>query len=298
MRYAGIGWDATGYQVEVLDGAGERVAAPARFPSTRVAALVDHVHRHAPGGVAVVDSTNGSVDGQLMAAGLAVHRADPPLLGDRPLLGSVPAADLARAALRRPEALGRLERHRGTQTGREPELERWARQAGPAQEALAGDRRWIRHGPRDRPQVALTFDDGPQPPWTGRVLDVLERYGVPATFFCIGLHAATRRDEVDRIREQGHALGNHTWSHPFLPELTRDQQVEQDTRTGDALAGAGGDGRHAWFRPPYGSRSPDVVRWLAATPAAVVLWDVESADWSIPGADAIAERTRAQVRPG
>ncbi|HCU48558.1 MAG TPA: polysaccharide deacetylase, partial [Micromonosporaceae bacterium] len=163
---------------------------------------------------------------------------------------------------------------------------------------LIASGRCLSHGGRDRDAVAITFDDGPQPPYTGQVLDILARYGVRATFFCVGLNASACPDLVARIQAEGHILGNHTWSHPFLPELSRVQLVEQIDRTDEAIARSSGGAATKLFRPPYGSRTPDVVSWLADIGSTVVLWDVEPDDWSMPGADTIAQVVLEQTRPG
>ena len=147
--------------------------------------------------------------------------------------------------------------------------------------------------------IALTFDDGPNPPHTGRILDVLDRYGVPATFFCVGLHASAYTEEVARMSEAGHRLANHTWSHPFLPDLTVAELAAQLERTDEAIARVAGEQGPRLFRPPYGSRTPEIMSWLGETDAGrMVLWDVDANDWALPGADAIAGSVLARSRPG
>lgn len=95
----------------------------------------------------------------------------------------------------------------------------------------------------------------------------------------------------------GHAVGNHTWSHPFLPELSQGQLASQIAHTNEAIADASGV-TPSLFRPPYGSRTPTVVGWLAELVPRVVLWDVEVSDWAMPGVDAIVHGVLEQVRPG
>lgn len=298
MRYAGIGWGPDGYQVEIIDEEGRRRAPAVSFGPANIADLVAYVRASHDRIAAVVDSTNGIIDGRLMAAGVTVYRADPPLLPSRPGFGSVPAIDIARAAQRDPSAVRRLQRHRGTQTGREDELAACVASSAPALDALTSAGRCLSHGDRGTPRVALTFDDGPQPPYTGRILDVLRRYGVPATFFCVGQHAGAFPDELVRMREQGHQLGNHTFSHPFLQELSRGELAAQVLRAGEAVARAAGTEPPTVFRPPYGSRTPEVLGWLAELEVTTVLWDAEAADWAMPGADVIARRILDQARPG
>ncbi|GJF30437.1 hypothetical protein KNE206_31370 [Kitasatospora sp. NE20-6] len=298
MLYSGVSWGATGFEVDTVGPDGGRVLPRMRFAAGRADEMIAYLRGIRGPHAAVVESTNGILDGRMMAAGLEVFRADEDALPRRPAFGSVPAGDVAHAAARDPGALTRLVRTRGTQTGREPLLERWIASAADATAGMSAAGRCLDHGPRERREIALTFDDGPLPPYTGRILDVLERYGVPATFFCVGMNAGAYPEEVRRIRAQGHGLANHTWSHPFLPELTRPELVEQLTRTRDRIAEVSDGPAPTLFRPPYGARTPEVMRWLTEADARVVLWDVAPDDWAMPGADFIADTVLAQARPG
>ncbi|MFE0106903.1 polysaccharide deacetylase family protein [Streptomyces sp. NPDC059009] len=298
MLYAGISWHAGGYRLAVVGPDGRQALPPADYAAPRADELIARLHRFEEPVTVAVESTNGTLDGRLMAAGLRVHRADPWLLPGRPLFGSVPAQDVARAGLRAVDGLVPLAAHRGTQTGREDELAAQTASSADADRALAAAGRLFSHGPRGRREVALTFDDGPLPPYTGQILDILERYGVVATFFCVGINAGGFAEDLVRMREQGHAIGNHTWSHPFLPELSRPQLAEQIGRTAEAIAGASGGAEPRLFRPPYGSRTPQVLNWLRELETTTVLWDVAPDDWALRQADAIARDVLADVRPG
>jgi peptidoglycan/xylan/chitin deacetylase (PgdA/CDA1 family) len=298
MFWSGLAWSATGHELVVLGDDGRPAGPTRRFGLGESDQLIAYLRGLGEPTAAVVDSTNGVIDGRLMAAGLDVYRADPQVLPERPGFGSVAAHHLARAAWQDPASLTRLVRHRGTQTGREGELETGIAASAAVVDALARAGRCLSAGDRHRPEVALTFDDGPHWPYTGQVLDILERYGVPATFFCIGLNAAGHSEEVARIREQRHGLGNHTWSHPFLIELSRDELAEQVARTAEAIAQAGGGPPPRLFRPPYGSRNPEVAGWLAEMVSTIVLWDVAPDDWSMPGTDTIARIVLERARPG
>jgi peptidoglycan/xylan/chitin deacetylase (PgdA/CDA1 family) len=110
-------------------------------------------------------------------------------------------------------------------------------------------------GPRERRRVALTFDDGPAPPFTGQILDVLRDYRVPATFFVCGQNAERHPELVRRIHAEGHTLGNHTYSHPFLYIQSRQRIAEEIDRTQEVIGRLTGY-RPRLFRPPYG------VRWF------------------------------------
>ena len=132
----------------------------------------------------------------------------------------------------------------------------------------------IWRGPRERRAVSLTFDDGPDPEWTPRVLDVLAREGVRATFFLIGQRARRAPEQARRIADSGHDLGNHTWSHPSLwrcgPGHTEREIADGHVAIADA---AGAPPR--FFRPPWGKTNLamfGVVRELG-TPG--VFWTVQ-----------------------
>jgi peptidoglycan/xylan/chitin deacetylase (PgdA/CDA1 family) len=213
----------------------------------------------------------------------------------------VAAEALATAGVERLAALTPLVLQEGSLTGRSADHARASRESDPALADLTARGRCLEHGPRDEadPVVALTFDDGPNPPYTGQVLDVLERYGVPATFFCVGLHAGAHTDELARMVESGHGIGNHTWSHPFLPDLSVREFEVQLERTDEAVEAVTGPRRVRLFRPPYGSCSTEIVGWLAgADRPAVALWDVDTGDWAMPGAPAIARTVLERARPG
>jgi peptidoglycan/xylan/chitin deacetylase (PgdA/CDA1 family) len=148
--------------------------------------------------------------------------------------------------------------------------------------------------------VALTFDDGPWPQSTPRVLAVLRRLRVHATFFVIGYLARAYPELVARERRAGMAVGNHTYNHPEVPpfgELPR-RLVEDEIALGAASLERAGV-RPSLFRPPAGSTSPTVVRAAEAAGERVVLWSVDPGDWQA-GVTAREIRTRVlgAVRPG
>ncbi|MEU8515138.1 polysaccharide deacetylase family protein [Kitasatospora sp. NPDC048722] len=299
-RYAGIAWTGAGYEVEVVDGAGRRAAGPSRWGAADVTGLISLIRDLSADGerVAVVlDSTNGLLDGPMTAAGLEVYRADPWVLPPRPRFGSVPAARLAEQARSAPGTLARVTAEGGSLTGRAEEYHEVVRRSEPTRAALVAAGRWFEHGRRDVPRVALTFDDGPDPVHTRRVLEILDRYGVRATFFCVGHHAVALPDEVRRIAAAGHEVGNHSWSHPFLADLTVNQLREQLDRTAEAVARVTGTAPTR-FRPPYGALSPEVPSALEGHPATLTMFDVDSRDWTRPGPERIAATVLESAGPG
>ena len=303
MLVAGIAWSTNGFDVAFRDAAGETAPRPVHFDPGSLAELGDHLaelnERLQDELVCVVDSTNGMVDGRLLARGLRVHRADPWHLPKRPALGSVEADALAEAGVSRD--LPRLVLTAGSLTGRSADHARHSEaSAGTLAELTAAGRCLVR-GAEDAvdPVVALTFDDGPNPPWTWRILDTLATYDVPATFFCIGLHASGHPELLARMTEAGHRVANHTWSHPFLPDLSLGELDAQLDRTDEVIERVTGLRRPRLFRPPYGSGTPEIFSALGRyDDAMVVMWDVDTNDWAMPGSHAITASVLERATPG
>jgi peptidoglycan/xylan/chitin deacetylase (PgdA/CDA1 family) len=140
------------------------------------------------------------------------------------------------------------------------------------------------------PLVALTFDDGPSPQRTPYVLEVLKEKGVTATFFLQGSHAEDHPDLVRRIRDDGHVIGNHSYSHAYFPELTPDQAREEITETNRILEEILGT-PPALFRYPHGESSPaadEVLRELRLSDDVLWHWDSSlPGDFECPGAASV-----------
>ncbi|MBU9714839.1 polysaccharide deacetylase family protein [Bacillus tamaricis] len=147
-------------------------------------------------------------------------------------------------------------------------------------------------------RVALTFDDGPDPRFTEQVLDVLNEYDVPATFFVMGARADAYPAIVTRIQEEGHIIGNHTYWHPNLVEEGEISTLEREvTQTEDKLADIIGY-RTKLFRAPYGFLYNELVEKLAEMEYTVVGWSVDSLDWREGPPEEIAYNVLSNVQPG
>lgn len=129
-----------------------------------------------------------------------------------------------------------------------------------------------------KPSLYLTFDDGPHPEFTPIVLDLLKAHGATATFFLIGNRVADHPDVVRRIVEEGHALGNHSWSHPLMGRLPLSGQLEEIARTDAALAAFDGRDTHP-FRPPCGALPANLLLHFAAAGRTVAFWSYDSHDY-------------------
>jgi peptidoglycan-N-acetylglucosamine deacetylase len=157
-------------------------------------------------------------------------------------------------------------------------------------------------GEADPPRsVALTFDDGPSPTYTPRVLAVLRRFGVPATFFMVGSMVDAHPEEARAVVDAGMAVGNHTYGHPSSPSFAdqREGRVREEIeRAGSVLAGIADDVEVGLFRPPGGSWDQDVVRVAEEEGLRTVLWSVDSLDWQRPNPELLVRRVMRDVRPG
>jgi len=143
-------------------------------------------------------------------------------------------------------------------------------------------------------ELALTFDDGPNPAWTPRLLDILASHRVKATFFLIGRYAEAEPALVHSLVNSGHGMGNHSWSHPDLSLTAAHRVLEELTRTKDMLEQIAGTSVHL-FRPPFGARRPYVLRAARELGMTPVMWNAMTSDWSERSGDRIAQRLIAKI---
>jgi peptidoglycan/xylan/chitin deacetylase (PgdA/CDA1 family) len=145
--------------------------------------------------------------------------------------------------------------------------------------------------------VALTFDDGPNPEATPRILDALAARRVKATFFILGRHADRWPELVRRALDEGHAIGNHGWHHRKL-HVRGPGYIRRDLTMGTESIGRAGGGNPRLFRAPHGFRNPWVSPIGASLGQRTVGWSLGVWDSARPGVDAIARRTVDGARPG
>ena len=155
--------------------------------------------------------------------------------------------------------------------------------------------RGFHRGPRGRREIALTFDDGPSE-CTPAVLDVLQHYGLRATFFVCGKNVEQFPALLRQVAAAGHEIGNHTYSHPGLLLRSASRIRLELERTQDAIEEVAGV-RPRLFRPPYGVRAPSLRGIQDGLGLTTVMWTVIGNDWKL-GRAAIAERVLRRVREG
>jgi peptidoglycan/xylan/chitin deacetylase (PgdA/CDA1 family) len=145
--------------------------------------------------------------------------------------------------------------------------------------------------------VILTFDDGPSPQYTPKVLAILRQYGVKATFFEVGQNVARYPAMTRRVHAAGHSVQNHTWSHTDLRRMSWTKFRSEVLTTDRAIRAQTGITPHC-LRPPYGGANALTYRRAASLGKKVRLWTVDPADWSRPGTSTIVRRVLSKVRNG
>ncbi|MDX2974160.1 polysaccharide deacetylase family protein [Kribbella solani] len=145
--------------------------------------------------------------------------------------------------------------------------------------------------------VVLTFDDGPDAEYTPKVLGILAAYEAKATFFEVGENVRRHPELTKKIHQAGHSVQNHTWSHADLRKLSPAGFQQQVGSTDQAIRAQTGS-TPACLRPPYGGVSAAVRQRAKAMGKDLVVWTVDSRDWTKPGATAIVQRVLKNVHNG
>ena len=149
----------------------------------------------------------------------------------------------------------------------------------------------------EKKQIALTFDDGPHPTLTPKILEILARYHVPATFFMVGQNVLNYPEAARVVIDAGHEVGNHTFTHPHIASLNEQAIFEEIGRCEDAL------GKLCEYRPhilrtPQGVLTPSLEKCLLEEDYILVLWSLDTRDWDNKSTDAIVRSVLDGVKSG
>ena len=150
---------------------------------------------------------------------------------------------------------------------------------------------------RSSKRLALTYDDGPNDPYTQRLLDVLGKHNVKATFFVIGQYVKQRPDIARAVAGAGHAIANHTYTHPNLA-LCSSRRAHAEVASCEVVLQEAIGPYPRLFRPPHGGRHPGTLRAVREMGYVPVMWSVSSYDWSARSSAQIVERVSNDVRGG
>ena len=146
-------------------------------------------------------------------------------------------------------------------------------------------------------RIALTFDDGPSHKYTAEILDILGEYDVKATFFVIGKNVEAHPDLLRRTVEEGHEIGNHTYSHPHLKTIDEARLSEEVAQSATLLQKVAGI-RTSLFRPPEGIITPAVTAAAEKGGYRTVLWSIDTLDWALNPAHKIVQTIKREASDG
>lgn len=153
------------------------------------------------------------------------------------------------------------------------------------------------HKRTDQKTIALTFDDGPHPEKTEKILEVLDKYGIKATFFIIGENAEQNPDIVKKISEMGHEIGNHTYDHKSIYKLSGERILQSVKKCEDIIKNITGS-KTTLFRPPEGYLDDTIASSMLGQGYDVILWRVDTYDWQGKSAEAIYSSVVKNVKCG
>lgn len=146
--------------------------------------------------------------------------------------------------------------------------------------------------------VALSFDDGPLPQYTPQILDILLQYEVPAAFFCIGKNISSNSALLERIHEEGHVIGNHTYTHDHWFDMFSAGRMLKELEQTDAAVKSATGLQPQLFRPPYGVTNPNLRKAVLKGNYIPVGWNIRSLDTTIREKDKLFDRISSRLKPG
>lgn len=143
-------------------------------------------------------------------------------------------------------------------------------------------------------RIAITFDDGPHRLYTPKLLDGLKERGIHATFFLVGENIGNNEALVKRMAEEGHLIGNHTFSHVQLTKMKKEDACREVQQTNERICAVTGS-PVLYIRPPYGSWNDELQ---AEIPMTVTLWNLDSEDWKSQNTGKIVELVESEAKEG
>ncbi len=146
-------------------------------------------------------------------------------------------------------------------------------------------------------KIALTFDDGPHPRYTPQILDILDKYEIKATFFVIGVNAENYPQPLEDTVRRGHEIGNHTYTHPHVSFLSR-ENLSDEIRKCEASVFIHGEYKPKLFRPPEGLIDSAVKSASGNLDYKVILWNIDTRDWAHTPANEIADNVLSNIKSG
>ena len=146
-------------------------------------------------------------------------------------------------------------------------------------------------------KIALTFDDGPHPRYTPQILDILDEFGIKATFFVIGINAANYSETVAEVIKRGHEIGNHTYTHPHVSSVDSHKLKAEIEKCESTIFGIT-DYKTKLFRPPEGMIDTDVRNVVYSLDYKLILWNIDTRDWAHTSPENIAENIIKNISPG
>ena len=147
---------------------------------------------------------------------------------------------------------------------------------------------------QDRPQIALTFDDGPDEKYTEKLLDGLKERGIKASFFLLGKSIEGNEHIVKRMHREGHLIGNHTYNHVQLDKISETRAREEILKTNNRIYEITGE-YPVYMRPPYGAWKKDTEFCVEMIP---VFWTIDTLDWKTQNVQDVLQRARKNIKNG
>lgn len=146
-------------------------------------------------------------------------------------------------------------------------------------------------------RIALTFDDGPHPSLTPRILEILDRFGIQATFFMVGQNIIYYPEAAKMVIERGHEVGNHTFTHPHIAGLDERGIMDEISKCEDSLEELC-EYRPHLLRTPQGAMTPSLEKCLQEEDYILVLWSLDTRDWEIKNTACVAQTVLSRVQAG